>query len=435
MRSVHRATIALVAGVSLLVAACGDDDDPGGSAASGGNGSLELVIGDSAPLSGDLADFGPPTQKAADLAIAKIKEAVAKAGADHEVSIVHEDNCGGSDQQCAVQATRKLATSDEASCIAGPWASADVIPTAESVAIPERVVLMLPASTAGEITKLDDAPGYINRTAYPDFFQGPALANYVAKALDGAEGKTVNVGARNDTYGTGLADAFVAAWEQLGGTVGEKVVYDVDLPNYDTEAERIMSGDADVTVILDFPETYNKVGPALVRTGKFDPAKTFVPDGMSSPGVIKTAGEKATVGLRGTVPGTVEEDPQYVGFDKAYRAAEPKDVGRNPYDAQAFDSVVLCYLAAAAAGSSDGTDIAEHIRDVSAPPGKQFGWLELADAIKALQAGEDIDYQGVSGPIDLDENGDPSAGIYDIYRFEAGGTTKIIDEVPVAASD
>ena len=112
------------------------------------------MIGDSVPLSGDLADYGPPGQKAADLAIDQINAAIEEAGVDHTVSIVHEDNCGGADQQCAVQAARKLVDSDDASCIAGAWASADTIPTAESVAIPEDVALISPSSTS----RRDHAP-------------------------------------------------------------------------------------------------------------------------------------------------------------------------------------------------------------------------------------------------------------------------------------
>ena len=65
----------------------------------------------------------------------------------------------------------------------------------------------------------------------------------------------MNVGARNDAYGTGLDDTFSAAWEEQGGTIGEDVVYDVDLPNYDSEAEQITSGNPDGIVIVDFPET------------------------------------------------------------------------------------------------------------------------------------------------------------------------------------
>ena len=89
----------------------------------------------------------------------------------------------------------------------------------------------------------------------------------VEKASAEPEGKTVNIGARNDAYGTGLADTFSEAWEAAGGTIGETVVYDPEQPNYDSEAEQIVSGNPDAIVIIDFPETFAKVGPALVRTG------------------------------------------------------------------------------------------------------------------------------------------------------------------------
>lgn len=425
----------VVAGLSFGVAACGDDDDDGGSDTSSGGGetSLDLVIGDSVPLSGDLADFGPPGQKAADLALEVINEAVEEAGVDHTVDVVHEDNGGGADQQAAVQAARKLVTSDGASCIAGAWASADTIPTAESVAIPEEVVLISPASTSDEITGLED-DGLVNRTAPPDSFQGPTLANYVDQELGGAEGKTVNIGARNDAYGTGLADTFSAAWEGLGGELGEEVIYDVDLPNYDTEAGQITSGNPDATVIIDFPETYNKVGPALARTGNFDPAKAFVTDGLISGDLAEGAGEDAVNGLRGTAPGAPDDDPATAAFDERFKEFEPANVDRMTFDAQNFDAVVLCYLAAVAAGSTEGADMAEFVESVSAPEGDQYSWEELPEAIEALQNGDDIDYQGASGALDIDENGDATAGVYDVYEF-TDGAPEPVDEVEVTAAE
>jgi ABC-type branched-subunit amino acid transport system substrate-binding protein len=416
---------------SFGIAACGDDEEDSGGGG-GGETSLDLVIGDSVPLSGDLADFGPPGQKAADLAVEEINAAIKEAGVDHTVEIVHEDNCGGADPQCAVQAARKMVESDGASCIAGAWASSDTIPTAESVAIPEEVTLISPASTSDEITGLED-DGLVNRTSPPDSFQGPTLAEYVAGEIGGAEGKTVNIGARNDAYGTGLAETFSAAWEEAGGTIGEEVIYDVKLPNYDSEAEQITSGDPDAVVIVDFPETYNKVGPALVRAG-FDPGTTFVTDGLISGDLAESAGQDAVDGLRGTAPGVPDDDTSAKAFEEAYTAAEPKNVDRQTFDAQNFDAVVLCYLAAVAAGSTEGADIAENIQDVSAPEGDQYTWEELPEAIEALQNGDDIDYQGASGAIDMDDAGDATAGVYDIYEFK-NGVPEPVDEVEVVAAE
>src|SRR5918992_4440347 len=212
--------------LSFGLAACGDDDEEGdGTTAdiTGGEETLELTIGDSIPLTGDLADFGPPGEKAADLAVDEINSAIEEVGADHTVEIIHEDN--ETNPQAAVQAARSM-VGDGATCIAGAWASADTIPTARSVSTREGVLQISPASTSDEITTLDDPDGLMNRTSPPDSFQGPTLANYMEEALGGAEGVTVNVGARNDAYGTGLADTFGAAWQDKGGTIGEEVIYD-----------------------------------------------------------------------------------------------------------------------------------------------------------------------------------------------------------------
>jgi ABC-type branched-subunit amino acid transport system substrate-binding protein len=254
--------LAFATGLVLVIggAGCGGDNDEGG----GGNESFDLVIGDSIPLTGDLSDFGPPGQKASDLAVSVINKAIQQAGVDQTVKVVHEDN--ETSPQAAVQAARKMVDSDGASCITGAWASADTLPTAQSVAIPDGILEISPASTSDEITGLDDN-GLVNRTAPPDSFQGPTLANAIADSMGGAQGKTVNIGARNDSYGTGLAGTFGDAWKELGGTVGQQVIYDPERPSYDSEAGQITSGNPDAFVIIDFPETFVKVGPALQRTG------------------------------------------------------------------------------------------------------------------------------------------------------------------------
>ena len=413
-----------VTGLALGLAACGDDDDGGG----GGEETLDLTIGQSLPLTGGLSDYGPPGEKAGNLAFDEINAAIEEAGVDHTVTDVAEDNGGGDDQQAAVSSVEKM-VADGASCVAGAWASADTIPISESVAIPDEVVMITPASTSVEITALDDPDGFINRTVPPDNFQGPTLAEFMDQELGGAEGKVVNIGARNDAYGTGLVETFGPAWEELGGELGEEVVYDPELPNYDSEAEQIVSGNPDATVIFDFPETYNKVGPALVRAG-FDPTTTFFTDGLASSDLPSTAGEEATEGMRGTAPGSPDEGGPSTAFDELYVESDPTDIERQTFDSQNFDAVIMCYLAAVAAGSTDGADMAEVVRDVSGPPGDQYSWEELPDAIEALQNGDDIDYEGASGSIDMDETGDATGGVYDTSTFK-NGKIEVTGEVPV----
>ena len=420
--------LAAASGLVLVlgVAACGDDDDDGGGGG-GGETQLDLVIGDSIPLTGDLADFGPPGQKAADLAVAQINDAISTAGVDHTVEIVHEDN--ETNPQAAVQAARKMVDSDNASCLLGAWASSDTIPTAQSVSIPDGVLQISPASTSDEITGLDD-DGLMNRTAPPDSFQGPVLADAIAQDLGSAEGVTVNIGARNDSYGEGLTGTFGDAWEALGGTIGESVLYDPEQPSYNSEAQQITSGNPDVIVMIDFPETFVKVGPALERSGAWDPAKAWGTDGLASSSLPEDVGAPVVEGMRGTAPGAPDVGEASTAFDTLYTGAEPRNVERQTFDAQNFDAAILCYLAAVSAGSTDGQEMADALVDITAPGGTEYTWQQLPEMIEALQNGEDIDYTGASGALDLDENGDATAGVYDIYQYK-GGAIDIIDELPL----
>jgi ABC-type branched-subunit amino acid transport system substrate-binding protein len=409
---------ALLAAV-VGIAACGDDDD-------GGNANFDLKIGDIVPLTGDLSPYGPPGRKAADVAISEIRKAIKEAGVDQTVTIQHEDE--ETNPQAAVSAARKLADAD-VSCMAGAWASADSIPVAESVAIREQIVQISPASTAASIRDLDD-DGFMNRTAPPDNLQAKALADHIADSLGGASGKTVNVGARNDFYGTGLAEAFPKEWQARGGKVGQKVLYDPEQPSYNSEAAKIASGNPDAYVIVDFPETYGKVGPALVRTGKWDAKKTFITDGLADNELPKTAGAEATEGLRGTTVGAFAGKNQDA-FDKLYKSTSGP--ARQTFDSQNFDAVVLCYLAAVAAGSADPEEIAGELRDVTGPPGTKYTFEQLPEAVKALTDGDDIDYEGASGPIDLDDKGDLSRYIYSVIRFQNGKLSTVKQVTPTAS--
>jgi branched-chain amino acid transport system substrate-binding protein len=60
------------------------------------------------------------------------------------------------------------------------------------------------------------------------------------------------------------------------------------------------------------------------------------------------------------------------------------------------------------------------LQDVSGPPGDKYTWEQLPEAIKALQDGNDIDYEGAAGPINIDDNGDSQAGVYDVIEFKNG---------------
>jgi ABC-type branched-subunit amino acid transport system substrate-binding protein len=91
--------------------------------------------------------------------------------------------------------------------------------------------------------------------------------------------------------------------------------------------------------------------------------------------------------------------------------------------------VIVAFLAALAAGSSDPAKITENINKVANAPGTQYGPDKLADAIKAVMAGEDIDYIGATGPVDFDANGDPTIALFDVWKATGNGKQDVLSTV------
>jgi branched-chain amino acid transport system substrate-binding protein len=146
----------------------------------------------------------------------------------------------------------------------------------------------------------------------------------------------------------------------------------------------------------------------------------FTADGLAfEPKIPSSIPAEALDGAHGTRPATPDNTETAKEFQKLYDSAGgTKD--RGTFDAQNFDAVSLCVLAAVAAGSSDGPAIQSKIQEVASAPGTKYDFTQLPEAIKALQSGEDIDFEGVSGPLDLDDNGDPTQGTYDTYQYKNG---------------
>ena len=51
------------------------------------------------------------------------------------------------------------------------------------------------------------------------------------------------------------------------------------------------------------------------------------------------------------------------------------------------------------------------------------------DCIGLIGAGEDIDYDGASGPLEFGDNGEPTVGTYDLYEYDAEGAAITFDQL------
>jgi len=116
-------------------------------------------------------------------------------------------------------------------------------------------------------------------------------------------------------------------------------------------------------------------------------------------------------GVKGTLPGA----DSGAEFQARLKSVDPalKDFS---YAGESYDAVNVVALAAVVAESDAGADIAENLVEVTTGGEK---CSSFADCKELAEAGTDFDYDGVSGPIEFDENGDPTEASVGVYEYDA----------------
>src|SRR3954468_12500909 len=299
MRRRNTAAIAVVAVVALAAVAFAAQVGaaPSASVSAAKNCAFTLRVGDVLPFTGGLAAYGANLDRAVKVGIALQNAALKKDGLAKKIQVKLVGSEDGQTQASAsVEAATKLVKSNKANVLIGEMASSATIPMAQSVAIPNRIVQISPTSSAPQLTTIADN-GYLWRTYPSDALQGKVLAQAAVNGF--GKGAKLNIGARNDAFGTALKQLFVTQYKKLGGSIGVDESWNPDQPTFDTEAQKLVSGDPAGYVIIDFPETFQKFAPALVRTGKWDATKTFMTEALRNTTVLDGIGSPV-VGLRGT---------------------------------------------------------------------------------------------------------------------------------------
>jgi len=380
------------------------------------NCAFTLRVGDVLPFTGDLAAYGANLDRAVKLGIGLQNTALKQAGlSGASVQLVGSED-GQTQASASVEAATKLVKSNHANVIIGEMASSATIPMAQSVTIPNHVVQISPTSSAPQITSIKDN-GYLWR-AYPsDTLQGKVLAAAVIDAF--GKGATINIGARNDAFGSALKALFIAQYKKLGGNIGVNISWNPDQPNFDSEMGQLVGGNPKGWVIIDFPETFQKYAPSLVRTGKWDASRTFMTEALRNTTVLDAIGSPV-VGLRGTAASAAGGPA-----GKQFAAYWKKNVkGAKPYtgfEGTALDAVNVAFLAAVKACSASPARIKANLISVSGPPGAKVNFLHLAQAVKLIRAGKDVDYEGAFSPVDFDRNGDISSAVFEIWKYASAG--------------
>ena len=410
------ALMSLSAGV--LLTSC-----QGGDTAGGGSG---LKLGTLAPTTGDLSSIGQNWPAAVQLAVDTINEC---GGVNEEqVSLITEDS--QTDPTTGSSAMTKLAEVDKVAGVVGAFASS-VSGAAVDVAVRNKVMMVSPGSTSPVFTERaqnGELNGFWARTAPPDTYQSQALA-----ALAEKQGfKKVSTVAINNDYGVGFEQQFVKAFKDRGGEIaGKPVRYDPKAATLDSEAKSAFSGKPDAVAGVLYAETGSVLLKSAFEQGLSDDVTVLLTDGVYSDDFVnqvgKTADGKSIIaGALGTVPGANGAALQ--DFTALWNEKVGKEL--TAYVPHNWDAAVLMMLAAEASDANTGEGIKSKILEVANAPGTEVS--DACEAMELVRNGEDINFQGASGNVDIDENGDV-VGSYDVWQVEEDGTLSVIDKVdPIA---
>lgn len=377
---------------------------------------VDLKIGTIHPLTGGNADYGLGLTSAAEFGAESVTKAMAAAKVAGSCKVVASEDDQAT-PALAVEAATKLVKSNKVHAIVGPLTSGATLAAAQSVTVPNRVVMIATAASNPDITNFKDNDTLF-RTYPSDAFQGKVIVKALLNSI--GKGGTINIGARNDAFGTALANVVTNEWVKAGGNVGAKILWNPDAATYDSEAKGLTDKTPDAWVIVDFPDTFAKVGPALKRTGKWDPKKTFFTEAFNDEETIKTkVGIDVMAGARGT-------SAKSIGFEAdkwkaARKAAKPK-TPETFVDGSGYDATVLLCLAAIHGKSTKASVLSKSLRAVSgANGGKNIPWTKLGDAVKAAAAGQNFTYQGAWTTAKFDKAGDTVGALFQIYNVGTDG--------------
>ncbi|GLQ54235.1 ABC transporter substrate-binding protein [Devosia nitrariae] len=367
----------------------------------------EVKLGFLADVTGPIAGFAPGMVDAGNLAIANINEQGGVLDGQNLSSVLADSACDGG---AAGPAADRLVNTEQVVAIFGGYCSGATIAGANGSAIPGDVVMISPASTAPAVAELNDND-LVFRVVVPDSIQGVKAAELLlAQGID-----EVGVTYVNNDYGSGLATAFVDAFEAGGGTVLANVAHEDGKADYRPEIGQVEASGATTLVIYGYE---NAGGGAIlnqaVEAGSFT---QFVGgDGMAGEALVANRDPASLEGMILTQAAPAAGP----AFDALAALTESAGQDVNgTYVTTSYDAVFLLGLAIEKSGTADREGVSAALREVANAPGETILPGEWAKAKELIAAGTDINYEGASGTIEFDDVGDV-AGAINYFVIEGG---------------
>jgi len=357
--------LAVVTIATLGVAACGGGSSTSGSGSTGGSSSKTLIVSSDLPLQGSSADASTDTNNAIKLYLDQIGN---KAGKYTIQFKPYDDSTATAGQwdagTCAKNAQAHVATKNEVALM-GTYNSgcAKIEAPILNQAQDGPMLEVSHANTNPGLTKTWDpgepqkyAPsGTKNfaRVITTDDYQGAAAADFAKNDLKVTKCAVLN---DNQTYGIGVATAFVAQAKKDGIQILENTSYDSKQPNYTAVFQAIKAKNPDCVY---FAGIYDNNGGQLLKDkvsvlGDNTKVKLLAPDGWT--GYPQLDKQPQAVGLYATFAGLSTDQLRAAGgaaakLLDAYKAK----YGSDPRTNYALYGVAAMQVILAAIEKSDGT--------------------------------------------------------------------------------
>ena len=405
------------AGTAGVVSLAGCSQQDGGD---GGDGDMEdggdgggepIQMGTLFPITGTNSPYGGGHQQAANLAVEEINAAGGPLG--RQVEMTNRDTEG--EPSRASQKFQTMINEQGIVGLVGPYSSG-IGTTLAPVARDNRVMEMSngntsPALATAGINEENDAK-YYGRTSPNDTQQGLVVARIMNETL-GAE--TASFLYVDNPYGEGLAQV---ASESFGGETLNMVGYSKETSDYTSTLDSVFEGDPDVVGAVMYPGNGRTILNQWDRGGYG--GQWVAAEAIWSPELLSDLAD-IVEGMYITSPQTADSD--------TFQENMGGEGNVTQFAPHAYDATYLEALAIQRAGEASGTGIAENIRAVSRPEGTNVGVAEFEAGKQALENDEEINYDGTSGNVDLNENLEPVVP-YRILQV-SDGEAQLQEEVPV----
>ena len=361
------------------------------SAAAGAKGDGTLKIGTLLPQTGSLAFLGPPEFAGVDLAVKDINDAGGVNG--KQVEVTNSDS-GDTSTDIASQSVDRLLSND-VDAIVGAASSSVSLSVIDKIT-GAGVVQISPANTSDELTNYADKDLYF-RTAPPDVLQGRVLGDLIL--ADG--NSTVGILALQDSYGTGLAEQrharpsrAVAARSSSRSSTTRRPRRFADRGRQDQG--RRPRGHRGHRVRRD-QEDHPRARQAGHRPGR---PRRSTSSTATSPTTRRTSRRARSRASRAPSRVSWPATSSRPASPRWTRSSPSAPTRRSPTTPPSSSP-----SPPQAAGDDSGASIASKMQEVSAGGEK---CTSFKDCLALLEDDKDIDYDGVSGPVEFNEKGDPS---------------------------